>query len=194
MKPGKHEQEVLDLAFIPPSPPHRTYHRIADIVKALRRFRQDKSNRKTVHTLQFTNYLIDYFQRFDEIYKPKYPEIDDIGHHRGELLLRAITTFEESNEAWVRKYRDKYENFWQKNPTKLGVYTERFSTEGLLAQNEFRLIMEKAMPERQADYTILNGAWHAVNIYFNKFVEKVYVGKGNITCGAGGAGGKVWAG
>lgn len=157
----------------------RIYRRTEEIIEALQEYRQkEKKQNASVLVNLLTDYLIEFFQKLDTTYEDKWEEVYDIGPHRGILLLRAIMLLEESNEEWVKKYRDKYENFWQGRFMRSSVFTESFSTDGVLLKMDLRGIMEEAMPERGANYNVLDGAWLALDVYFNKFVEKVYIGQG----------------
>lgn len=153
------------------------YRTVSDIIEALQFYRLTRDN-PTIVTDCLTEYLIEYFRRFDEMYDPKYPEVDDIGHRRPDLLLRAVLMFEESDKNWVRPYRERYQEIWADKPVLCGVLAERSSIDGVLLLDNFKRIMNDAMPERPADYSILDGAWLALDIYFNIFAEKIYIGKG----------------
>lgn len=132
----------------------------------------------------FTNFLspsqiiIDKIRRLCYSGKIDYCRYGPNTRIRVFLLMRAVRMFESSQEKWVEDYRHSYETITRTEALNSGIFPEDCSTSATLLRHNFKSVMELAMPERTPDYDLIDGAYLALDVYFDRFLTNVYIGQG----------------
>lgn len=155
----------------------KTYCRTAEMIEALEEF--SKRSDVPVVDMCIANYLACYFKQLDNPQEEKYPDIYNVKPYLPVLLLNALETFDSSDEEWVVEFR----NFFQKQSRsdaspKSGIFLEDCSISGTLLRHNFTRVMREAMPEYNLEYSLLEGAYLAAQVYFHHFIREVYIGQG----------------
>ncbi len=159
--------------------------RIENIIQALADYNDSHESslcpRNDTHRL-FVEFLIEFFIKLEEE-QGRWQPYDDLTPFLPQLLIRAMTRLDESEEDWVIKYRNKYKSI---------KGTGTFSSEMCCGKAGvgsnwylFETIIDTAIPGNDAiprhdwncQYGLLSGAWSALYIYFVEFFEKIYVGR-----------------
>ncbi len=152
--------------------------RTKDIIEALQGYKNHNGNTSQLVPC-LTEYLIEFFQRLDNDRERKWGDDYDAGAYLSTFLLRAAMLFEESDAEWVKKHRKICEDFWKGKTIGAGIFARKFDMESILLKEDLKTIMEEALPEqRYANYAILDGVGLAIMVYFNRFIEQIYIGKG----------------
>lgn len=157
----------------------RTHRHTSEILEALNEFvdwHKDASDRKS--DVCIARYLAEYFLRLDNHEEKEYEEIYDVAPHCPSILLRAVMCFEESEEQWVKDFRMQYFQACNGVVSSPSIFISPWNVLSAIVRNDFIRIMKEAMPEREIDYSVLNGAWLAVQVYMERFLDKVYIGAG----------------
>lgn len=155
----------------------RTCCHTSELIEALDDF--SKQPNVPVADMCIAKFLVCYFEHLDNPQEKEYPDIYDVKSYLSVLLLNALATFDSSDEDWVVEYR----NFFQKQSRtgakpNSGVFLENSSIDGTLLRHRFARVMQEAMPEYDIDYSLLEGAYLAVQVYFHHFIREVYIGQG----------------
>lgn len=154
----------------------RTYQRTEEVIAALRDFNWSHETNEADRII--SRYMVEYFAHLDNPREEEFPEVYDVWPYLPTLTLRAIRLFEESQLDWVVNNRRLFMKATGGDEVCSGILTESSSVAAPLLRQQFRRVMEKSMPERTPDYSILEGSYLALDIYFNKFIEEVYIGQG----------------
>ena len=157
----------------------RTYQHTSEIVEALFEFvywHKEAPNRTRDTCLAC--YLAEYFKRLDNHHEKEFEEFYDVGPYRPALLLRAVMDFEKSKEKWIEDYRLEYFQACNGVVSAPSVFITPWNLMSGIVRHDFVRIMKEAMPEREVDYSLLNGPWLAVQVYVERFINEIYIGAG----------------
>lgn len=156
----------------------RDYRHTSEIIEALEEFvdwHKNAPDRKC--DVCIARYLAEYFSRLDN-HSEKEFECYDVGPSRPKLLLRAVMCFESSDEGWVREFRSECTTLCHGVASSPSVFITPWNITSGLVRRNFVRVMEEAMPERVADYSLVDGVWLAVQVYMERFIDEVYINAG----------------
>lgn len=150
----------------------RTYRTVQEIISALADYRRgllDNPEEESTEKI-LTDFLIDFFRNFKKVYRPKFPDIDNVGEYRDALLLRAAMVLDKSDEDWVATYRGRFDGQLPGAELRTNIFSTESSKYDALISGSLRRIMDEAMPGYAMGYGLLNGKNDILRIYFNEFL------------------------
>lgn len=131
---------------------------------------------KTITSHVLIHYLADYIERFKVKSEDKWADIFHTEQYLPEILLRAIINLVDSDEEWVKKYREQYRKHLDRNedftdPTK--VSASMFAN---LALIEMESIIKDALGnDFRGDFDLLHGEFAVLHLFFKRFMDKIYI-------------------
>lgn len=154
----------------------RTYRTVNSIVMALldHRFKLlGKSDEDSLDKI-ITDFLIDFFKKFEKAYRPKFPDTDNVGEYRDALLLRAAMVLDNSNESWIATYYERLDSQLPGAKLRTNIFSTESSPYDSLISDSLRRIMDEAMPGYTRGYGLLDGKNNILKTYFSEFLYCVH--------------------
>ena len=122
------------------------------------------------------DFLVEYLSKIDIPYEREY-DFYRVEPYLPVLLLRALTLLRESNEDWVKSYRDRYSKIM--NGKKFGdaISVGSFTYDSCIDLIDFKTILKDAIGSdgMQADYSELYAESLVLSLHFNQFINKIYI-------------------